>query len=257
MIGLHASFTLSDETLRQAADLARQHHRGVHIHVAEDKADQEDSLRRSGRRVVHRLADLDVLVPHSIAAHCVHCDASELALLRDRHVFVVHNPRSNMNNAVGTADVPAMLALGLQVGLGNDGFTNDMFQEMKAAYLVQKALRGDPQALTAPQVLHLAITTNGVIADALFGLPETGPRRFGRLAVGSPGDLIVVDYPSPTPLTASNLPWHIIFGMGGHMVTTTIVNGRILMRDREIMTLDREAITARSRELARALWQRL
>jgi len=252
--GLHASLTLSEGTLKTCVDLARQLDTGFHLHVAEDKADVKDSLRKSGLRVVERLQASGVLGPRTIAAHCVHVDRIETEMLLDSGTMVVHNPRSNMNNAVGTADLPWMLHIGIPVGLGNDGFSNNMFSEMATAYLVHKQASGDPRTLPADQVIQMQWDHNARIAQTFF--PGLGP-RFGQLAVGAPADLVLVDYDPPTPITAGNLPWHVLFGMDGTSVDTTIVGGQVLMRHGELLTLDEAAIMARARELAGKLWQRI
>jgi putative selenium metabolism protein SsnA len=252
--GLHASLTLSDNTLIRCVEKAEPLGIGFHIHVAEDKADVYDSLRRSGLRVVERLKKRGVLGPSTIAAHCVHVDRIETEILVDTETMVVHNPRSNMNNAVGTADLPWMLHIGIPVGLGNDGFTNNMFTEMAAAYLLHKQAGGDPRTLPADQVIHMQWTHNARIARTFF--PGLGP-RFGLLAMGAPADIILVAYDPPTPLTAANLPWHVIFGLDGTEVDTTIVAGQVLMRRRELLTLDEQRIKARARDLAGKLWQRI
>jgi putative selenium metabolism protein SsnA len=250
-IGLHASFTLSDDSLQAGAGLARDLGIGCHIHVAEDRGDQEDSLARDGRRVVERLARAGVLGPQTIAAHCVHVSNHEMALLCSTGARVVHNPRSNMNNAVGTAPVPSFLAAGIPVGLGNDGFSMNMFQEMRAAYLLHKQATGDPRTLGADQVTAMQWRHNAGTAQVLMNAPG-----LGEIAVGAPADLVVLDYRAPTPITAGNLPWHILFGVDGEDVSTTIANGRVLMRDRQLLTLDGERIHAEARRLAGALWQR-
>jgi putative selenium metabolism protein SsnA len=253
MMGLHAAFTLSDETIAQAVAVAGELGVGCHIHIAEGGADGDDSRKRHHTRTVERLARLGVLGPKAIAAHCIHIDEQEMRILAETGTMVVHNPRSNMNNAVGMARVAEMLQSGILVGLGNDGFSNDMFVEMKAAYLAQKAASGDPQSMPAGTVQQLAIGNNARIAASAFG----GAARFGELAVGAVADVILVDHQSPTPVTAGNLPWHLIFGVDGGQVTTTIVAGRILMRDRQLLVLDEDAVFARARTLAAALWQRL
>ena len=252
--GLHASLTLSDETLEGCVDLARHLDTGFHLHVAEDKADVRDSLRKSALRVVERLQEFGVLGPATLAAHCVHVDRIETEILLDSGTMVVHNPRSNMNNAVGTADLLWMLHIGIPVGLGNDGFSNNMFTEMATTYLVHKQAKGDPRTLPAGQVVQMAWNHNARIAQAYF--PALG-QQFGQLAKGAPADVILVDYDPPTPLTSDNLPWHIIFGIDGTGVDTTIVAGQVLMRNRELLTLDEAAIMARARELAGKLWQRV
>jgi cytosine/adenosine deaminase-related metal-dependent hydrolase len=155
-----------------------------------------------------------------------------------------------MNNAVGVADVPAMLRGGMPVLLGNDGFSNDMFVEMKSAYLLHKAWRSDPRAMPGNQVIDMAYRHNALLARQFF------PQPLGEISAGAAADLILLDYFPTTPLTADNLPWHILFGISGSHVTDTMVAGKWLMRNRELLTLDEAAITARSRQVAEATWQR-
>ncbi len=249
--GLHASLTLSDETLEEAVGVANELGVGFHIHVAEDMADVRDSLKRSGLRVVERLNKFGILGPQTIAAHCVHVDAYEKEILQETGTRVVHNPRSNMNNAVGVADVPGMLKRGIDVGLGNDGFSNNMFTEMHTAYLLHKLSKGDPRVMGGDQVMQMAFQNNAETASLFF------PDPLGQLSVGALADIILVDYVPTTPLTAGNFPWHIIFGMDGTGVDTTIVGGRVLMRNRELLVLDEEEICAKSRELAAKTWRRV
>ena len=248
--GLHASLTLSDETLEKAVGVADELGAGFHIHVAEDMADVRDSLKKSGLRVVERLNRFGVLGPQTIAAHCVHIDAYEKDILQETGTLVVHNPRSNMNNAVGVADVKGFLHRGITVGLGNDGFSNNMFTEMKTAYLVHKLHQGDPRAMPGDVVMHLAYANNGRIAARFF------PKPLGELAMGAYADIIILDYRPFTPLSAGNLPWHILFGVGGCEVTHTICGGKLLMKERELLTLDEEAIVAQALERAKQVWKR-
>jgi putative selenium metabolism protein SsnA len=248
--GLHASLTLSDETLEECVGAASA--TGFHIHVAEDVADQEDSLRKSGKRVVQRLHEAGILGPQTIAAHCVHVDEDERAILAETGTWATHQPRSNMNNAVGVSPVETMLAAGVNVGLGNDGFSNNMLAEMKTAYLVHKLGQRDPRAMGGEAVMSLAYANNARLACVYW--PEL---TLGELRPGAAADLVFLNYQPTTPLVAGNLPWHLLFGVEASMITTTICAGRVLMRDRKLLTLDEEAITARSRELAAALWERL
>lgn len=250
--GLHASLTLSDETLAECVAVARDAGMGFHVHVAEDRADQQDSLGKHGKRVVHRLRDAGVLGPRTIAVHCVHVDEGEMAALAETNTWVTHQPRSNMNNGVGVAPVEAMLRAGVSVGLGNDGFSNQMFAEMKAAYLVHKLARRDPQAMPGDAVMHMAYASNARLARIFW--PEV---RLGELFPGASADMLFLDYHPTTPLTADNLPWHLIFGIEASAITSTVCAGRVLMRDRQLLTLDEEAITARSRELAARVWKRV
>jgi cytosine/adenosine deaminase-related metal-dependent hydrolase len=250
--GLHASLTLSDETLADCVAAAEQLELGFHIHVAEDKADQEDALKRSGKRVVQRLHDAGVLGRKTVAVHCVHVDESEIDLLAETGTWVTHQPRSNMNNGVGVAPVEKMLDAGVNVGLGNDGFSNQMFAEMKTAYLVHKLDQLDPRAMPGDVVMRLAYAENARLARIFW--PDL---RLGELCPGASADLVFLDYHPTTPLVAGNLPWHILFGVEASAVTATVCAGRVLMRDRVLLTLDEAAITARSRKLAAQAWERV
>jgi putative selenium metabolism protein SsnA len=250
MFGLHASLSLEEETLEMCRAQAPEGV-GFHIHAAEDEADQQDSLARTGLRVIHRLGQHGILGPRTIAAHAVHIDAGEIEVLRETQTWVTHQPRSNMNNGVGVAEVEAMLGAGVRVGLGNDGFSNSMWEEWKAAYLLPKVWHRDPRRMPGDLVVRMAVHNNAALAGLFF--PEA---PVGTLAPGAHADLILVDYHPTTPLDAANLPWHILFGFHDSMITTTIVAGRVLMRDRTLLTLDEETITARSRELAKEVWQR-
>lgn len=250
--GLHASLTLSDATLADAFAAAAGLETGFHIHAAEGIEDVEDSLAKSGKRVIHRLHDAGILGPRSIVAHAVHVDESEMDVLADTGTWVTHQPRSNMNNAVGFAQVETMLARGVRVALGNDGFSNNMVAEMKTAYLGHKLAQRDPRAMPGDLVFRLAYDANAGLAR-IFWPAQT----LGVLAPGAMADLILVDYKPTTPLTAGNLPWHVLFGYEASAITTTISAGRVLMQNRRLLTLDEATITARSRELAAALWARV
>src|SRR3989441_1885453 len=251
--GLHASFTLSTATLERCAAGGVNLGVGFHIHVAEDISDERDSISRYGMRVVNRLEADNILGPCSIAAHCVHVRSSEMSCLAETHTNSVHNPRSNMNNAVGRAPVEEMVQAGINVGLGNDGFSMNMMQEMKAAYLLHKLALGDPRVMPGDLVLNMAFQHNARIINAIFSPFSSDFPPVGQLSVGAAADLVVLDYLPPTPLSSGNFPWHLIFGMDGQHVNSTMVAGRWLMRDRQLLTLDEARIHARARELSRAL----
>jgi len=248
--GLHAAFTVGPETMERAVAEAQALGVGFHIHVAEDAADEGHSLTVYGVRTVERLAREGVLGPQTLCAHCVHVDAVEIDLLARTQSKVSHQPRSNMNNAVGVAPVEAMRRAGVTVGLGNDGFSNNMFAEMKTAYLVHKVHARDPRAMGAEEVLAMAYRENARIASLFW------PHPLGVLAPGAYADIILMDYRPYTPLTGENLPWHLIFGVDGSHVTTTICGGRILMKDRQLLTLDEERIAAEARAYAPVIWER-
>jgi len=249
--GLHASLTLSDETLADCVAAAKGLETGFHIHAAEGMADQEDSLRRSGKRVIQRLHDAGILGPRSILAHCIHVDAWEMEILRDTGTWVTHQPRSNMNNAVGVAPVETMLRGGIKVGMGNDGFSNNMWAEWKTAYLVHKLWHGDPRRANGYDIMQMAGANNAELARVFW--PDAA---VGQLSPGAYADLILVDYHPFTELTAGNLPWHILFGFEASAVTSTMAAGKWLMRDRVLLTLDEAEIAAKARELSAGVWER-
>ncbi len=248
--GLHASLTLSGATL-QACRAAVPEGGGFHIHVAEHEADEYDSLNRSNMRAIDRLQNHEILGPKTIAAHCIHVDAGEIELLKASGTWVTHQPRSNMNNAVGAAPVESMMRAGIKVCLGNDGFSNAMWDEWKAAYFLHKVASRDPRRMGGGDVAQMAIYNNAALANVFFPVAP-----LGQITAGAFADLIFVDYGSPTPLSPENLPWHIIFGFQHSMVTTTIAAGKVLMKDRELVTLDETEIAARARELAAKVWKR-
>jgi len=248
--GLHASFSLSDDTLA-ACRAAAPEGAGFHIHVAEHETDQQDSVQKSGARVVARLQRCGILGPATIAAHCVHIDVAEVELLAETGTWVTHQPRSNMNNAVGAADVEQLLRKGVRVALGNDGFSNNMWAEWKTAYLLHKVWQRDPRRADGATIMEMAVRDSAALANHFF---PAAP--LGVLAAGAQADIVFVDYHPTTPLTAANLPWHILFGFEASMVDTTVCAGEVLMRNRELLTLDEAEITERSRELAAAVWER-
>ncbi len=249
--GVHASFTVSDKTLDQCREALDGLEAGYHIHVAEDGSDEDDSLLTYDLRVAERLEECGVLGYKTIAAHCVHVDPGEIETLRRTRTNVAHNPRSNMNNAVGVADVLGMLRRGVNVGLGNDGFSNNMFAEMKTAYLLHKSHQRDPRVLGADQVVQMAYANNAKIAGLFWKRP------LGELAVGASADIILLDYYPYTPLTAGNLPWHLVFGMDGAHVTHTICAGKLLMKEGVLTELDEEMIARHARERAVQVWKRV
>jgi putative selenium metabolism protein SsnA len=250
MMGLHASFTLSDATIEQCVGVARNAGVGCHIHVAEDAADLKDSLARFNLPTVKRLHNLGLTGEKSIFVHCVHIDDSEMDILAATNTAVVHNPESNMNNAVGVTPLLKLLKKGVLVGLGTDGMGSDMLVQMRCAYLLHRLANLDPRVafLEAPQLL---LQNNARIANHQFGLP------LGEIAEGKPADLAILDYLPPTPLSESNFLGHLIFGLVDAIVDTTVCRGRVLMKGKQIQTMDEERLSARSRELAPQMWKRL
>ncbi len=249
MFGLHASFTLSDRTLDKCLSQNVETGVGYHIHAAEGIEDLNDAKAQYGMGVVERLHSKGILTDKSIAAHCIHISPEEIELLKATGTNVVHNPESNMGNAVGTAPVLEMFKRGVLLGMGTDGYTSDLFESLKVANCLHKHTNHHP-SVAWEEPPKMLFENNAVIAEKYFGKP------IGKLVEGAYADLIVVDYYPPTRLDASNINSHLLFGVSGRSVETTIINGQILMENRKLTMLDEEEITARSRELADKVWER-
>ena len=251
LFGLHASFTLSDSTLEKAASLGHELCTGFHIHVAEAQDDQNVSLRKSGKRVLERLQAFEILGSRSIAAHCVHINEKEMDLLAWSQTAVVHNPQSNLNNAVGIANILEMHPRGVLLALGTDAMTANMLEELRVALWAQHLAKKNPSA-GFDELIEALFTGNTEIATRIFGV------RLGEIREGAAADIAIFDYDPPTPLDDTNLFGHIVFGISQAQVDTTIVGGRVLMRNKKLtLNLDIERIDARAREQARNLWKRL
>ena len=250
LFGLHASFTLSGSTLEAAGAAAKETQSGVHIHVAESEADQRITRERHGVRVVERLHRFGLLGAGSVAAHCVHLSDAERDLLASAGTMVVHNPQSNLNNAVGIADVGACQKQGITVGLGTDAMTADMREELRAGIWSQRHKQGNPSAGFS-ELTSALWSGNPAIASRLWGM------NLGTLREGALADIAIVEYAPPTPMTDESLLGHLVFGMLGGRVVTTIVGGEILMKDGTLLLdIDEEEVMAHSRESARRVWGR-
>ena len=246
MMGLHAAFTLSDKTL----EICRAHtpaSTGFHVHTAEGPGDLQDSLKKYGKRIVNRLYDCGILGKKSIAVHCVHINKAEMALIRDTDTMVVHNPESNMGNAVGCGPVIQMFAEGLLLGLGTDGYTNDMLESYKVGNIIHKHHLCDPTVAWG-EVPAMLFDNNAKIAARFYNKP------LGVLKPGAYADVIVTDYDPLTPMDAGNCNGHILFGMNGRSVVTTVCNGNVLMLDRKLLAVDEAAVMAECRVSAQKLW---
>jgi putative selenium metabolism protein SsnA len=249
MVGIHAAMTVGPETLAACVELAKKYHTGVHIHVAEDGADQRDSLAKYGMRIIERLQQVGALGPNSIAVHCVHVDEREIELLAKSNTIVVHNPQSNMNNAVGCAAVPSMIAKGVRVGLGTDGMTSNMFEEARTSLFIRHHHAVNP-ATGFGETVKMQFENNAQIASSFFG------KKLGVLETGAAADLIVVDYVPFTPTHPHNAYGHILFGAAAERVHTTICDGKVLMRDGKLQTIDHIEISQQARTHSPKTWQR-
>lgn len=242
-VGAHAAFTLSDQSLSLCGELAAKHNTGVHIHVSEDACDVKDAQRKHQSTVIGRLASHRILTDKSILAHCVHLTPSEFKTSKKTECCLVHNPRSNMNNRVGCAKVHLF---GEKAALGTDGFPADMLEEARFAFHKQRDSHIDEK------VDYVKLFTGGQkLISNIFG------KQFGTFDKGATADLVVMNYREPTPMEKDNLLGHYLFGMQSSMVESVMVGGQWVMKDRSIPGIDEEKIFAKSRQLARKLWQRM
>jgi len=245
MVGAHASFTLSDETLAGCVEVARDADAGIHIHVAEDVADERDSISRFDQRVVERLAEAGALGPRSLLAHCVHVDEREIELIRQTGTWVAHNARSNMNNRVGRAPVGD---LGERVALGTDGIDGDLFAESRTAFW--RAREADPSV--GPSWILKRMAASARLAAGVYEEP-----LLGTLQPSAPADLVVLAYDPPTPVTAENLAGHWAFGLSARHVRDVVVNGEVVVRERRLAKDSEAEVRARCRVAAEQLWRRM
>ncbi len=248
--GMHASLTLSDETLEMSKSEAERLGVGFHIHVAEGEEDVEDSLKKSGVRVVERLKKFGILGDKTLAIHCIHINEKEIDILKETNTMVVHNPESNMNNAVGVAPILEFFKKGILTGIGTDGYTPSMFESVKVAYILPKLHYKDPR-VGGGESQKMLFENNRKIFAKFFDKPV------GVIEEGAYADIIILDYYPPTPFNADNAFYHLIFGMRDNLVNTTIINGRIVMKDRKLLNIDEEKIMAKSREVAKKFWEKM
>jgi putative selenium metabolism protein SsnA len=251
MFGLHAAFTISDKTMEVASAAGNELGAGFHIHVAEAKSDQDYNIKNFGMRVVERLNKFGILGPKSIAAHCVHLSEQEVELLKSTDTSVVHNPQSNMNNAVGIADVVKMTAKGVRVGLGTDAMTVNMMEEARVALWAQHLGHNNPSVGFCEALQPLLYNNAKIAARQFTGL------GLGELKEGNAADVITIDYYPPTPFDAGTLLGHFAFGLAQSFVDTTIAGGRVLMENKKLrLDIDEREVAAKSMELSKALWER-
>ena len=245
MMGMHAQFTISDETMALAA-ANKPDEVGYHIHVAEGIEDLHHCLKHYGKRIVDRLMDCGILGSKTLLAHCIYVNPHEMELIKETDTMVVHNPESNMGNACGCPPTMEIVHRGILTGLGTDGYTQDMLESYKVANVLHKHHLCDPNAAWS-EVPQMLFEGNAKIAGRYFKKP------LGILKEGAAADVIVADYIPRTPMTKDNINSHIVFGMTGRSVVTTMCNGKILMKDRELIGVDEEKVLYEVREEAKKL----
>ena len=237
-VGLHASFTVGDELLQKAVDLARKHDTGLHVHVAEDRADQEDAAAKYGKRVVERFQHAGALdLQKSILAHCIHLSDHERDLLSDSGVWVVQNVESNQNNNVGVAGYGSLTG---NLMLGTDGMHCDMLRSAKAAFLVGQS-------------------TESLGFDGIYERFRNIHRYVGQFGGHGDGDnnLVILNYDAPTDLTADNFLGHFVYGLDARHVETVIAQGRVIVENGRVTQVDEPEVLKFARDMGRKLWEKM
>ena len=256
LFGAHASFTLKNDSLRACARLANELHAGLHIHVAEDRFDSLQARAEYSQAVIERIESFEGLNSRTLLAHGTHLTSAEIDRVNQARAWLVHNPRSNMNNSVGYA---APVRFGDRVALGTDGISSNMFEEARfaffkwrdSAYCDDRPKRVSDDGHSLKKLDVVALLANGHrLASETFG------SNFGTLQKGSEADLTILNYPSPTPLTEENFAGHLLFGMEASHVESVMVAGKFVVRERKFPHLDLPSIYHRASTLARRLWDR-
>lgn len=249
MFGGHALFTISDKTFEEMVK-ANDGMTGFHIHVAEGMNDVYDSLRNYGCRPVNRLLYNGILGEKTMLGHCIHVSPAELDIIKETNTMVCHNPESNMGNAVGCSPVLQMYGKGILIGLGTDAYTHDMLESLKVLLPMQRHNAALPNVGWC-EATGMLFENNAKICSRYFKKP------LGVLKSGAAADVIVMDYKPFTPFSAENIDGHMLFGMEGRNCRTTIINGKVLYKDREFVGIDEERINAWTMEQAKKLWGEL
>ena len=249
MFGGHALFTISDKTFEQMVK-ANDGMTGFHIHVAEGMNDVYDSLRNYGCRPVNRLLYNGVLGEKTMLGHCIHISPAEMDILKETGTMVCHNPESNMGNAVGCSPVLQLFQKGILIGLGTDAYTHDMLESLKVLLPMQRHNACLPN-VGWREATGMLFENNAKICARYFKKP------LGVLKPGAAADVIIMDYKPFTPFSEENIDGHMLFGMMGKNCRTTIINGKVLYKDREFVGIDEDKINAFCMEQSKKLWGEL
>lgn len=242
-IGGHAPFTLNDNSLSLIADALANSERGIHIHVAEDQYDSSYSHHFSGKDLIERLESFNLLNNKTICVHGVYLTDNDIAILNKYDSFLIHNPRSNMNNSVGYMN---KLHIVNNAGLGTDGIGSNMFEEIKFAFFKNGDAKGK---LNYPDFLKL-LQNGNVLLERYFD------NKFGKIEKDYIADLVIYDYNSPTPLVKENLAGHFLFGFSSRDVETVIINGSIVYEERKF-PFEIESIYSEAQKAASKLWEKM
>jgi len=246
----HSIYTCSKKTLQDAAGLARKYHAPILIHVAEMKKEWEDSQKQNGMSPVQYLEKIGVLGPDIVAAHCIFVDEADRKLLAERHVGCVHNPSSNMMLASGVSPVPEMRAAGIAVGLGTDGPAGsnndlDLMEEMDLAAKLAKITKMDPLALNAKAVVEMA-TIDGARALHM-------EKEIGSLEAGKKADLLLINLEAPNAVPMYDIYAQLAYALKGSDVESVVIGGRVVMRERKLLTVNEEEVLQKAREYRKSI----
>ncbi|MGA9351943.1 MAG: amidohydrolase family protein [Anaerolineae bacterium] len=245
----HSPYAASSSLMRAGKELADRYGVPYLLHVSETQSEVQESIEKHGRTPIGRLADLGLLGPTTVAIHGVHLTGEDIELLAQHDAGVIHCPESQLKLASGFTPVPKLLEAGVKVGLGTDGAASnndlDMFGEVGTAAKVHKMIAGDPTTMPARQALSMATLE----AARVLGLDD----RLGSLGVGKRGDMIILDLDVPHMVPVYNVTSHLVYAAHSSDVRTVIIDGRVVMRDRELLTLDEEEIFVQAREMAREI----
>ncbi|MGY5871866.1 MAG: amidohydrolase family protein [Candidatus Thorarchaeota archaeon] len=250
MMSLHASFTVGDEIVTKAVEEAKNLDIPITVHTSEGLVDLYHNLETTGERTVERLNRLGVLGKKTVLAHCVHVNGHEMDLIAKSGSSVAHNPMSNMLNAVGVSPVPSMLKRGITVGLGNDGWIYDPFENMRCALTIHRLASGNPSAIGPDEIFKMA-TLDGA---RCYGVEK----KVGSLERNKLADIVLLDGSNvPTPLTKESVIGHLLNTFSGGNVRDVFVNGTQVVKDRKLTQTTDERVAKVSRISATGLWERL
>ncbi len=238
LVGLHASFTVGPETLKRAVQLMQAHNSGIHMHLAEDKYDQEHCLQTYYQQVTHRLNEAGVLdSPKTILVHGLHLDAGERAIIRKKPCWIAENMESNLKNKVGCFNSKG---LGDNIMLGTDGMHSDMLRSAKAAFFTGQHCDNINFMTTYQRFrnVHRYISQNNFSGDGN-------------------NNLVVLDYDSPTEVSRENFPGHFVFGIQAAHIRDVIANGKLIVKNRKLQTIDQDSVFKESKKHAHRLWKKM
>lgn len=250
LFGMHASMTLSDETLQRCAAVGNDLGTGFHVHAAEDRIDVERTKDQYGQRVLDRFHDVGITGEKTIFVHGTHLEPGELELLHDTGSMLVSNPESNMNNGLPVSPVLDILDHGVLVGIGTDGMSSHPISQARAMYMHQRTLHQDP-TLAFVEACEILLRNNPRICNRLFADPR------GALAAGQLADVVIYNYVPFTPLNADTFYGHLLFGLGFSRVHTTVARGNMIVDNGDIPHLDENNVRAFCIERASAIWSRI